>query len=555
MTRRVALYARYSSDMQSDRSIDDQARLCREEAARLGGAIVETYCDYAISGSHLNSRPAMMQLLADAAEGRFDTVLAEALDRISRDQADAATIRKRLDYAGVALVTVNEGPIGALEIGLKGTMNQLFLEELGKKTRRGLAGVVEDGRAVSKPAYGYRPVRRLGEDGEAVRGLREVDPAEAAVVLRIFGEYAAGKAPLEIARGLNRDGIKGPSGKAWGVSTIAGSRKKGIGILNNELYVGKIVWNRQTWRKDPETGKRRSRMNPEKDWRRKDAPALRLVDQALWDRVKTVQEAAAREQAPRAKRAKYLLSGLMHCGCCGGTITTIYKDYVGCANNRDRGTCDNNRRMRRPLIEARVLEGLKRRLMEPERVKLFVRAYHAERDRLARTERTRGEDLRRDLAQTERRIDRYADAIGDGTDTPAIRAKLKQAEEDAARIRAAIAGLDEDDGIVAMHPNLAEIMAEKVEHLAKALTADDTLRLEATGILRSLIDDVILTPGDRPGDFHIEIVGELARAFRLAHSEEGRAADGGNPGGVSMVAGTGKRRYPPNESGLYRIAC
>lgn len=550
MTNRIAIYARYSSDMQSDRSIDDQVRLCREETDRRGGTIVETYCDYAISGSHLNSRPAMLQMLTDAAEGRFDMVLAEALDRISRDQADAATIRKRLDYAGVKLVTVSEGTIGAMEIGLKGTMNQIFLEELGRKTRRGLVGVVEEGRAVSKPAFGYKPVRKLGADGEPIRGLRIIDPAEAAVVVRIFKEYAAGKAPIDIARGLNRDGIRGPSGKGWAVTAIAGSRKKGLGILNNELYIGQIIWNRQTWRKDPETGKRRSRMNPESEWRRQEAPDLAIVDQALWNQVKAVQDGAARQQGGYSKRVKYLLSGLMFCGCCDGPIIAVSGDYVGCSNNRNKGTCSNNRLMKRPQIESRVLAGLKSRLMEPERIKVFVRAYHAERERLARSEQNRGDQLRHDLAKLERAIDRYVDAIGDGTDTPAIRAKLKQAEGEARRIRGAIEDLDQDAGIVAMHPNLPDIMADKVENLAKALTADDDIRLEATGILRSLIDQVILAPADEPGRFDIEIVGELAQAFRLAQS-----GNGGNAIGSELVAGTRNLRKPNSVSGLFRIAC
>ncbi|PSL13475.1 recombinase family protein, partial [Shimia abyssi] len=65
--------------------------------------------------------------------------------------------------------------------------------------------------------------------------------------------------PRAIAFGLNRDGIPGPRGKTWGASTLHGNVQRGTGILNNELYIGRLVWNRLRYIKDPDTGKRVSR--------------------------------------------------------------------------------------------------------------------------------------------------------------------------------------------------------------------------------------------------------------------------------------------------------
>ncbi|SVE16750.1 uncharacterized protein METZ01_LOCUS469604, partial [marine metagenome] len=93
---RAVIYARYSSDLQSETSIDDQVRLCRERAERDGMAVTEVYSDYAISGGTLNNRPGMLALMDAAKQGEFDVVIAEALDRISRDQEDIAAIYKRL---------------------------------------------------------------------------------------------------------------------------------------------------------------------------------------------------------------------------------------------------------------------------------------------------------------------------------------------------------------------------------------------------------------------------------------------------------------------------
>ncbi len=68
-----------------------------------------------------------------------------------------------------------------------------------------------------------------------------------------------------------------PSGGDWGFSTINGNPKRGNGILNNEMYVGKIVWNRQRFVKDPDTGKRQARANPELEWVVQEAPKLRII--------------------------------------------------------------------------------------------------------------------------------------------------------------------------------------------------------------------------------------------------------------------------------------
>ncbi|MEM9355583.1 MAG: recombinase family protein, partial [Pseudomonadota bacterium] len=141
---KVAIYARYSTDLQSEASIEDQIRLCQEKAAREGWQVVNCYTDHAISGASM-MRPGIQQLMQDAADGRFDLVLSEALDRLSRDQEDIAGIYKRLQFAGVNLFTLGEGEVSNLHIGLKGTMNALFLKDLAMKVHRGMRGRIEKG--------------------------------------------------------------------------------------------------------------------------------------------------------------------------------------------------------------------------------------------------------------------------------------------------------------------------------------------------------------------------------------------------------------------------
>ena len=409
---RAALYARYSSDLQREVSIEDQFRVCRAYAEREGWTVAGAYRDAAVSGASVILRPGVQALLADARAGSFDVVLSEALDRVSRDQADVAMLFKHLRFAGVTIVTLAEGEITELHVGLKGTMNALFLKDLAAKTWRGLRGRAERGKSGGGLCYGYDVVKTTDAAGEPVRGERRVDEAEAAIVRRVFREFATGVSPRAIARRLNEEGVPGPSGKPWTDSTLRGHARRGTGLVNNELYVGRLIWNRLRYVKNPDTGKRVSRINPPEEWVVTEVPELRIVDDALWQAVKDRQrELSARYatviEATRAARAnrlndthrpRHLLSGLLHCGVCGGPYAMRGQDRYGCSNHVMNGSCANGRGIARTILEDRVLAGLKDRLIAPEAAAEAMRAYAEETNRLNRERRASGEDDRKELA-------------------------------------------------------------------------------------------------------------------------------------------------------------
>ncbi|WP_236774324.1 recombinase family protein [Agrobacterium tumefaciens] len=168
-------------------------RQCRERAAHEGWTIAETYSDRTVSGASL-IRSGIQSLLADAQAGRFDMVLCEALDRLSRDQEDVAGVFKRLSFAGVRIFTLSEGEINELHVGLKGTMNALLLKDLAIKTHRGIRGRVEAGKIGSGNAYGYRVVHQLDARGEPIRGERETIAEQAEIVGVFFANMPPGKA-------------------------------------------------------------------------------------------------------------------------------------------------------------------------------------------------------------------------------------------------------------------------------------------------------------------------------------------------------------------------
>ena len=553
---RVALYARYSSDNQREASIDDQFRICREQAKREKWKVVGTYKDAGISGASMILRPGIQMLLQDAQAGQFDMVLAEALDRISRDQADVATLFKHLKFAGVPIVTLAEGEISELHVGLKGTMNALFLKDLAAKTHRGIRGRVEDGKSGGGLCYGYKVVKQLDARGDPIRGDREIDEAEAAIVRRILRDYAEGISPRVIAKTLNEEGVSGPEGRLWNDTTIHGHAKRGTGILNNELYIGRLIWNRLRYLKDPSTGKRVSRLNPESEWIVKDVPELRIVDDELWQAVKARQAVTSAKYANVAEgirkhhkknrlngthRPKTLLSGLIFCGCCGGPFSIRGSDRFACSTHVTKGACSNNRTILREDLEQRVLAGLKERMMMPEVAEGAMRAYAEETNRLNRERRSNGDTWKAELVKVEKQIRGIIEAIKEGMFHPSMKGEMDALEARKAELTDLLADIPED--VPDLLPSAPAIYAEKVAALTAALARPDE-RPQAAAALRMLIEKIVLTPGPERGEIYATLHGELRTILEWTERQAiGNAAKRNTPSAfasgvsVSMVAG------------------
>ncbi|WP_431301265.1 recombinase family protein [Tabrizicola sp. BL-A-41-H6] len=490
--------------------------------------------------------PGYQQMLQDAENGKFQVLVAESLDRLSRDQEHVASLYKRMNYWGIPIITVAEGEISEMHIGLKGTMGALYIKDLAQKTRRGLEGRVRAGKSGGGNCYGYRVVRQIDERGEYITGEREIVPAEAEIVRRIFRDYVAGQSSRQIAAQLNWEVIPGPRGKAWGMSTIHGNPKRGTGILNNELYLGRLVWNRQHFVKDPDTGKRQARLNSDDELVVTDVPALRIVEDELWQEVKARQGVHRHDmraedgstRPERARRPRYLFSGLLTCGCCGAGYTLVDATRYGCAGRRNKGTCDNRRTIAREEIEARILDGLKDHLLDPDLIAEFVAEYQREYARLMQSDRAQRTRLERELAQVARDLDRVVDAIVSGYRNDTIKAKLDALESRKAELEAEISGLGEEEPI-RLHPGLSEVYRRKVANLTAALNEDAT-RSEATELLRGLLQEVRLIP---EGDGHaIELVGELAALMALGDGKNQKARSNATGFGLTVVAGTRNRR-------------
>ncbi len=538
MTRRVAIYARYSSDRQSEASAEDQARMCREFADRQGWTVIATFMDAAMSGAR-RDRPQLQAMLARAAD--FDVVLTESLDRLSRDQEDIANIHKRLRFAGVEINTLADGACDELHIGVKGTFAAMFLRDLGQKTRRGQIGRVAAGRIPGGLSYGYDKVIAIDTRGEPERGLRAINQAEAEIVRRIVREYLLDIPTRETARRLNAEGVVSPGGKLWRANTITGHRARRNGILNNELYAGRIVYNRQRFIRDPDSRKRVSRPNPPDEWVVHEVPELRIVPEEEWRAAQAKLSRGAARPLHQRRRPRRLFSGLMVCGDCGGPVNIICGDQWGCSNRRETGTCANKRLTLNDVIERRVLGALKDRLLDPSLVSEYVAAYHtAEKESLARHGESKG-TLTRLHREADATVKRLVDAISAGVDVVEIRDALREASERRDEIAAELAEL-EAGRVVTLHPRLADVYRERIAKLSDALTGPSEGRAEAKQLLRGMVEKVIVIPMEGARGVELEVHGRLAQILRFAQTKIA-PAEAGADYTVKVVAGARSRLH------------
>ena len=156
-----ALYLRYSSDRQNDRSPEDQEAVCRTYMERNGYVVAAVYVDRAKSGATVHERTDFQRILADAKSGLFQAVCAETTSRYGRDEEDRAAARKRLTFHGVTIMTPVDGVVSRLTDGIKAAIDAHQLEDLKVMIRRGMAGVIREGRHAGGSVYGYRTVPGL----------------------------------------------------------------------------------------------------------------------------------------------------------------------------------------------------------------------------------------------------------------------------------------------------------------------------------------------------------------------------------------------------------
>lgn len=413
------------------------------------------------------------------------------------------------------------GNCGVLAMVL-GLRDETMLDSLRDKTRRGMRGQILRGFSAGGRPYGYRsiPVQdSMRKDAygnpEIVGYRRAIHQGEAKVVHEIFELYAAGLSPKTIAKRLNSHGVppprprRGRPARGWTWTTINGCPSKSIGILNNPIYVGRVVWNRSYKVRDPDSGRRITRQRDRAEWVSTDVPELRIIPDELWECVQMIRDErrhAAREAAACRQRApKYLLSGLLVCGRCGAPYVLKTGSYYGCASNIDRGgsICPNTQLVRRDVIEATTLEILRTRLLHPSEIEEFVGLVN---NKLAEMSGRRAIDRQgrlRELAQARQELENIKAAIRAGLWMSLTREALEEAEAKVSRLEGETVSLPAQ-----VSPLTAEQVLSYVQDLPGLVTVDQD---RAKVLLRRFLAPVVLNPTDDgiEAAFQINVAGVL----------------------------------------------
>ncbi len=514
---RTLIYARYSSQLQNPRSIEDQLAACRARAEAEGWVIVGEFHDRAISGAagiDESQRPGLAAMLERIERGGIDQILTESTDRIARHQGDAFAVRELIEHAGARLFTLMDGVVDDITGTIKSLFDARTRKDLAQRVRRGHRGVIAQGRSPSGVAYGYRRVAKLDERGEPIRGLREIDPATAAIVQRIFRDYADGRSARQIASDLNIEGIPAPRGGIWRASTIAGHRKESLGMLSNPIYIGKLLYGRTETVTDPRTRKRGTRRG-QGEVATGQAPHLRIIDDALWQAVQDQLEVRSTTAPERQRRPRHLLSKLGQCGVCGGTWIITRDSYFGCSSVVEGNACTNRRLIKKGEYEQRVLAELKGQMLAPDVVEAYLEEYREEHTLRAREAVRERAQLERRVADADRKVANLVAAIAaGGSEFAEIRTALGTAKSEAVAARQRLAGLDALPTI-ALHPGLAQQYRKAIEELHQEL-ADEETRKEAAPRLRKLIARIVVTPSEGSRGVDLNVIRHIDEVLALA---------------------------------------
>jgi site-specific DNA recombinase len=508
---RAALYARFSSDMQKDRSIDDQFVVCQTYARRERFDVVGKYFDKAKSGSSMLDRTGLRDLIAAARRKEFDVVIVEATDRLSRNQADLPWIFQHLEYNGVKIFTPSNGEVTEMQIAFDGISNPGYSKKLAERVKRGHDGVAREGLIPGRRAYGYDLV-------EHQTGVKVINTDEASIVIRIFEEYASGKSPRKIAADLMCDKIPSPSGSEhWNPQCIVGSSKK-RGLIRNQLYVGVYLKNRFFNIKNPETGKTIARKADADDLITVQVPHLRIVSQKLWDAAHTLRKARGHKrlgvsdhvQRAVVPRKQHLLYGLLRCGECNGQMVVRSGQRVCCSAAHNHQSCKHGKAYDLAKLIDLAVDSMCTHLVDPEFIKEKARARTVEFARLEKENSGVRQAAEKQHDRLDIQIKKLVRILDEEDDIPReLLASLKAKEIERKGLEERIRLLGAESNVTTLHPNVIKAFGKNIETLHAKLkrNPDDEDCRMAFG---NIIDSIIVHPTERGQPYDISLYARLS---------------------------------------------
>ena len=570
MTQFAIGYGRKSFDDPDHRtsSVDDQQVFAQAYARQHGMELIAFHSDDGITGATME-RPALQTALAALKAGKAKILIIEDVDRLGRDQEHLSYMRKLFAVHDVVLHTVAAGRIDDLTFAFKGIIGEQQRARIAYTTRRGLKGKATRGGSTGGKTLGYvRQVLGLDAAGRPTDCLA-ICEEEAVQVLRIFRLYADGYSLKGICKILNEEGVPSPRARErgkynsgiWNPTTLSGNPALGEGILNNEMYIGRRIFNRRKWVEIPNDNRgftRVPRLNPESEWIVRDEPDLRIIDQSLWDQVKARQSEARMARDVKfgitgnplggAKRPMHFLSGLVHCGLCGQPFVSVGPRWRCKAAARQ--ACENSS-IAGAHLEDRALAGLRDKLLTPEIISRFAVHLQRELDDQMRVAHGRRDEMEASLAETRRRIAKLVKQMEEEDDLPrSVMTRLKDLEREEERLEKELTNLPERT-VVRLPANYETINRSAIADLDRHLTMREASA--SRNAIRVLIEGIVVHGGDSRGGKHrrLELRGDLFSMLEFAEAavnngnsvaQNARKSHQGTSGTLSrtsLVAGAG----------------
>lgn len=321
----AVIYARYSSDKQTEQSIEGQLRVCNEFAEKHDIVIVDTYIDRAMTGTNDN-RTSFQKMLKDSVKRAWDIVLVYKLDRFSRNKYETAMHKKTLKDNGIKLISAMENipdtPEGIILESLLEGMAEYYSAELSQKVKRGQNESRQKGQFTGGVmVYGYKNVNKKVQ----------IDEDQAVIVRMIYEKFAAGVYVKDILKELNDMGILN-HGKPFAKNTL-------YHVLHNEKYVGILRHGDEVF----------TNIYPQ------------IVPTNIFEIVK--RKCDENKLGKHQNDVVYLLKNKVWCGYCGKTIASesgtckngVVKRYYKCTNRKKNAACDKLP-IRKELFEQIVID-------------------------------------------------------------------------------------------------------------------------------------------------------------------------------------------------------
>lgn len=392
------IYARYSSDKQTEQSIEGQVQVCKQFADENKIKIVNIYADRALTGKS-DDRPEFLRMIKDSAKKQFDYVIVYKLDRFARNRYVSAKYNAVLKKNNVKRLSATENiadnNAGVFMEGILEAQAEYFSLELSEKVSRGMAITLQKGRDIGGHVpYGY----------DRVNGFVIVNPERQKNLNIIFDLYIQHKSASKVRKILKQKAIFNQKGKPFSKSQI-------YRMVRNEKYIGKFVFQNVEY----------NNVYPP------------LIDENKFQKAQSIIDSNYRPRETKDNTIYYLTGKLfygndnkMMSGVSGtsktGTIYRYYQTFIKTENSKQRIS------FRKDLLEQLIVDIVLEKILTKNEIEPviddIVKVYNEE---LKDDSQIR--ELRRNRTRIKREIKNLIDAVKSGIISTTLQIELHELEK------------------------------------------------------------------------------------------------------------------------------